>query len=103
MPMGKYAVYQSYKFSPEYYISFSANGTYSKEGGSSGRYKYNRTSKVITFLSGPLEGWAGLYYTHGRNNEEGKPKIALDWNGKVPNLSDAYNGQYQYATFDGSK
>lgn len=103
MPMGKYNVHQSYSYDTQNIITFFANGTYSREGGSSGRYKYNRTSKVITFQSGPFEGWVGLYYTQGRNNPEGKPMIALDWNGKVPNLSNAYNGQYQYAELDNDK
>jgi hypothetical protein len=103
MPMGTYGVQQGGTFGYFYRISFSADGKYVKSGTDAGTYKYNSKTKVIRFLSGPLEGFTGLYYTRGRNNSQGLPMIAIDWNGKVPDLSNASNGQYQYAVYEGSK
>lgn len=102
MPMGEYSVHQGGTFQRIYFIRFLTNGKY-VQAGSNGTYKYNTTTKVINFLSGPLDGFTGLYYTKGRNNSKGEPMIALDWNGKVPDISDASNGQYQYAVYAGSK
>jgi hypothetical protein len=103
MPMGAYSVYQGGNFQYVYRIRFSANGKYVQFDSDAGTYKYNSKTKVINFLSGPLAGFTGLYYTKGRNNDKGEPMIAIDWDGKVPNLSEAYNGQYQYAIYQGGK
>lgn len=103
MPMGTYNVHEGGTFQYSYRVSFSANGKYVQFGTDVGTYKYNRKTKVLNFLSGPLAGFTGLYYTKGRNNDKGEPMIAIDGNGKVPNLSEAYNVQYQYAIYQGSK
>ena len=102
MPLGEYSVHQGGTFQRIYFISFLANGKY-VQAGRNGTYKYNTTTKVLNFLSGPLSGYTGLYYTKGRNNSKGEAMIAFDWNGKVPDISDASNGQYQYAVYGGSK
>lgn len=101
MPMGEYNVHQGGTFQYLYRISFYANGKYIQSGKDAGTYKYNRATKVINFTSGPLAGFKGLYYTQGRNNDKGQAMIAIDWNGKVPDISNASNGQYQYAVYQG--
>ena len=52
-----------------------------------------------------MEGYVGLYYTIGRNNDEHVPAIAIDFDGNVPDLPTTNNGAYQYAYFrpDGVK
>lgn len=101
MPLGEYSVYQGGNFQYQYRVTFYANGTYKQFDTDMGKYKYDRATKVLKFLTGPLEGFVGLYYTKGRNNDKGEPMIAIDFDGNVPNISNASNGQYQYAIYQG--
>jgi hypothetical protein len=99
LPMGKYSVYQGGGFQYQYSLTLYANGTYKQYDKDMGKYTYNSSTKVIRFTSGPIEGFVGLYYTKGRNNDKNEPMIAIDFDGKVPDISNASNGQYQYAIF----
>lgn len=100
LPMGLYNVYQGGRFTPQGSLTLYKNGTYKRYEKDMGNYSYNPETKVIRFTSGLLEGFVGLYYTSGRNNDKNEPMIAIDYDGKVPDVSNASNGQYLYAIFD---
>ena len=100
LPMGIYNVYQGGGFIPQGSLTIYKNGTYKRYEKDIGSYRYNPSTKVIRFTSGIMEGFVGLYYTSGRNNDKNEPMIAIDFEGKVPNLNNANNGQYLYAIYD---
>lgn len=100
LPMGVYDVYQGGGFTPQGSLTIYKNGTYKRYEKDMGTYSYNPSTKVIRFTSGLLKGFVGLYYTSGRNNDKNEPMIAIDFNGKVPDLNNAKNRQYLYAIYD---
>ena len=106
-PMGEYAVYQMNggSFAYQYRFMLLPNGKYHEYDNDWGTYTYDAATKVVVFKSGPMEGYVGWYYTTGRNNDQHEPVIAIDFDGKVPDLSTTSNGAYQYAYFrpDGVK
>ncbi|WP_266366361.1 hypothetical protein [Tellurirhabdus rosea] len=100
-PLGTYSVYQSdgrrFKFQYEFrLLDRNRYQLYDKVG----TYRYNPATKVLRFITGSLTAFTGLYYTKGRNNDEGKPAIALSWDGQVPDLANAFGADLQYAYFN---
>ncbi|GGL79403.1 hypothetical protein GCM10010840_16620 [Deinococcus aerolatus] len=99
-PMGEYAVYQwngPGGFVYQYRFSLVNAGRYRVRDDEWGNYSYTASSKRLTFTSGPLRGFGGLYYTTGRNADG--PTIALNSSGPVTQLEERANGAYQFAFF----
>ncbi len=95
-PVGKYDVYQDdgngfnyqYAFYLKSYNSYELNGK-------TGACAYNSKTKVITFSTGPLKGFAGLY-RKATDNEADPPGFLLNAKGTIPDLSSSRHG-YQHA------
>lgn len=99
-PMGEYAVYQwngSGGFAYQYRFTLVDGKRYRVRDAEWGAYTYNTATKALTFSSGPLRGFGGLYYTQGRNADG--PTIALNPTGTVVKLDERANGAYQFAFF----
>ena len=98
-PMGEYAVYQwnGGGFAYQYRVTLASGARYRVRDNESGTYSYNPGTKRLTFSSGPLRGFGGLYYTRGRNADG--PTIALNPAGAVTDLEGRANGAYQFAFF----
>jgi len=99
-PLGKYNVYQNdgtgfnfqYTFHLRSYNSYILNG---KPGSCS----YNTKTKTISFSSGPLKGFAGLYRPT-TDNEKDPPGFLLDATGKIPVANSSHHG-YQFGYYQG--
>ncbi|MFD1733082.1 hypothetical protein ACFSC4_21195 [Deinococcus malanensis] len=99
-PMGEYAVYQwngPGGFVYGYRFSLVDSKRYRVRDNEWGTYAYTASSKRLKFLTGPLKGFEGLYYTKGRNADG--PTIALSPSGPVVNLESRANGAYQFGFF----
>ena len=98
-PLGNYSVYQMTgpTFSYKYRFSLDDRGHYTYIGKQRGTYSYNAKTKTVSFKTGRLKGFVGLYYTDGRNANG--PTIALNPKGVVPKLESAFLSQYQYAYY----
>ena len=99
-PMGEYAVYQwngPGGFAYSYRFTLQAGGRYRVSGTEWGTYSYVPSTRQLTFLTGPLRGFGGLYYTQGRNANG--PTIALNPRGAVTRLEQSANGTYQFGYF----
>ena len=99
IPIGRYNVYQNDAagFGFQYTLTLSATG-YSVNG-VSGSYRYDKSSKIIRFISGSLKGFVGIYRPF-TENEQDPPTIVMNADGNVPDLNSAYRG-YQYCDFKG--
>ncbi|GGM12774.1 hypothetical protein GCM10010841_21660 [Deinococcus aerophilus] len=98
--MGEYAVYQwngPGGLAYQYRFSLVDAKRYRVRDNEWGEYTYSASSKRLTFVSGPLRGFGGLYYTTGRNADG--PTIALNPRGTVTDLEERANGTYQFAFF----
>jgi hypothetical protein len=98
-PFGDYAVYQLVwpSFSYQYRFALTDRSHYNVIGKTPGTYTYDSRTKILTFQSGGLEGFIGLYYTQGRNANG--PTICLSHDGRAPNLQGPNTQGYQYAYF----
>ena len=98
-PMGTYAVYQgdSTGFAFQHDLTLASGGQYRTQYGS-GTYSYNVGSKRLSFKSGPLNGFGGLYYTKGENADN-EPTIALNALGPVHDVSGFGSDVLQFAKY----
>ena len=83
-PMGEYAVYQwtATGFAYQHRFTLEDANNYHMYDDQRGAYSYDPKTKMLTYNSGPLKGFVGLYYTEGPNANG--PTICLDQNGQVP-------------------
>lgn len=99
-PLGKYNVYQNdgsgfnyqYTLYLKSYTSYMLNNKY-------GVCKYDSNTKVITFASGPLKGFAGLY-RKTTDNQADPPGFLLNAKGNIPVKNSLHTG-YQFAYYQG--
>ena len=98
-PLGKYNVYQNDAagFSYQYTFNLTTNSYFLN--GKTGTYRYDKSGKVIQFISGPLKGFAGVYRPFSEN-EQDPPTIIINPGSDVPDLK-AVNKGYQYGYFKG--
>ena len=96
-PMGKYNVYQNDAAGFSYQYTYNLNASDYVLNGKKGSYRYDKNSKLIRFLTGPLKGFIGIYRPF-TDNEQDPPTIVVNANGSVPNLKSTYRG-YQYGYF----
>jgi hypothetical protein len=96
-PLGDYAVYQLVfpNFAYQYRFALLDGGRYNVIDKTPGTYTYDPRTKILTFESGGLKGFIGLYYTQGRNAEG--PTICLSHDGRQPDLQGPRTQGYQYA------
>jgi len=107
-PLGEYAVYQMNgpNYSYQYTLKLKDGSHYSvydEKASNAGTYQYDRPSRTLRFVSGPYanHGWAGTYYTKGRN-ADGRPTICIREASDKRAIDDAANGAYQYAHYRAS-
>lgn len=99
-PLGKYHVYQTdgkgfnyqYAFDLKSYQAYVLNGEV-------GKCSYSAQTKSITFSTGPLKGFAGLYQKT-TENEADPPSFILNPKGTVPVANSTHQG-YQFGYYQG--
>lgn len=99
-PLGKYNVYQDdgNGFNYQYTFELKSYQTYvlNREAG---KCSYSAQTKAITFLTGPLKGFAGLYRKTSEN-EADPPSILLNAKGTLPVANSTHRG-YQFGYYQG--
>jgi len=99
-PLGKYNVYQEdgSGFNFQYTVYLKSYRLYVLNN-QSGSCNYDVQTKAITFSTGPLKGFAGLYRkTSG--NEADPPSFLLNAKGTIPVQNSSQHG-YQFAYYQG--
>ncbi|HEX2606479.1 MAG TPA: hypothetical protein VHK91_03830 [Flavisolibacter sp.] len=97
-PLGKYNVYQDdgSGFNFQYTLYLNSYTSYTLNG-KTGSCAYNPKTKAITFSTGSLKGFAGLY-RKTTDNEKDPPGFLLNAKGTIPNEKGSHHG-YQFAYY----